>query len=186
VSEPPDEPGALVRASDAEREEVAGRLGRAVGEGRLTLSEFSDRAAAAYAARTRGELEPLVADLPATGTPAGPAAEPRTSWHVSPIGGLVHRGRWRLPTRTVSVSLIGGTVLDLADAEFAAPEVEMVLVSLVGGVSVRVPRGVRVEVDGFGVIGGHSVDLPAPGPGAPVLRLRCYSLIGGVSVRPTR
>lgn len=50
--------------SDTDRERVARRLQKALGEGRLTVDEFDERAAAAYAARTRGELDDLVADLP--------------------------------------------------------------------------------------------------------------------------
>lgn len=53
-----------VRVSDAEREAVVRRLERALRDGRLTITEFDDRAAAAYAARTRGELEELTEDLP--------------------------------------------------------------------------------------------------------------------------
>ncbi len=40
------------------------RLRRALGEGRLTLTEFEERTTAAYAARTRGELADLTADRP--------------------------------------------------------------------------------------------------------------------------
>lgn len=53
-----------VRASDSERELVVERLQRAVGNGRLTVAEFDERAAAAYAATTRGELADLTKDLP--------------------------------------------------------------------------------------------------------------------------
>jgi hypothetical protein len=44
--------------------------------GRLTLAEYDERVAHAYAARTLGELTELTADLPAVGTPpvAAPAA----------------------------------------------------------------------------------------------------------------
>ena len=42
-----------------ERELVVERLQRAVGNGRLTVEEFEERAAAAYAATTRGELADL-------------------------------------------------------------------------------------------------------------------------------
>lgn len=173
-----------VRASDGEREEVAARLGRAVGEGRLTLTEFSDRVGQAHAATTRGELVPLTADLPATTAPArGPV---RTRWSVSPIGGMVRKGSWRVPERSVGISVIGGASLDLTDAEFAAPEVVLTRVSLIGGIEAKVPAGVRVEVEGFGLLGGHSVRLPTPAPGAPVLRLRLFSLVGGVSVKPRK
>ena len=54
----------LVRVSDAERESVAGRLRKAHAEGRLDTAELEERVARCYAAKTRGELEPLIADLP--------------------------------------------------------------------------------------------------------------------------
>jgi hypothetical protein len=53
-----------VRASDAERDRVVERLRRALGQGRLTLDEYDSRVAAAYEARTRGELATLTRDLP--------------------------------------------------------------------------------------------------------------------------
>ncbi|MBW0115085.1 DUF1707 SHOCT-like domain-containing protein [Pseudonocardia abyssalis] len=63
-------PTADVRASHADRERVAAVLHAAAGHGQLTLDEVDERLAAAYAARYRGELEILTADLP-----AGPAAD---------------------------------------------------------------------------------------------------------------
>ena len=52
------------RASDAERQAVVRRLERAMRDGRLTIAEFDERARAAYAARTVGELRVLTEDLP--------------------------------------------------------------------------------------------------------------------------
>jgi len=51
--------------SDAERDEAAERLRQAGGEGRLTPEELEQRLGRAFGARTRGELDALVADLPA-------------------------------------------------------------------------------------------------------------------------
>jgi hypothetical protein len=67
-----------VLASDAERERVTARLRDAAVEGRLTLAESDERQAAAYAARTRDELAPLVADLPDTRRPGRPRRGPMT------------------------------------------------------------------------------------------------------------
>ena len=67
-----------VLASDAERERVTERLRDAAVEGRLTLAESDERQAAAYAARTRSELTPLVADLPGTRRPSRPRRGPMT------------------------------------------------------------------------------------------------------------
>ena len=59
-------PGSL-RASDADRDLVAERLRQATMEGRLRPDELDDRLGAALSARTYGELDVLVADLPAAG-----------------------------------------------------------------------------------------------------------------------
>jgi hypothetical protein len=55
-----------LRASDAEREEVAERLRVATAEGRLLPEELDERLGLALTARTYGELHALVADLPRT------------------------------------------------------------------------------------------------------------------------
>jgi uncharacterized protein DUF1707 len=53
-----------VRASDAEREQTAETLRNHAAAGRLDPDELEDRLGRAFAARTRAELTPLVADLP--------------------------------------------------------------------------------------------------------------------------
>ena len=53
-----------LRVSDADRERTAARLRDAAGEGRLDVAELDERLERAYAARTRGELAELTADLP--------------------------------------------------------------------------------------------------------------------------
>lgn len=54
-----------LRAANIDRERVVERLNRAHAEGRVDLNELDERLAAAYAARTYRDLEPLTADLPA-------------------------------------------------------------------------------------------------------------------------
>jgi hypothetical protein len=58
-----------IRASDADREQVAERLRVATVEGRLSADELEARLEALHASRTYGELDALVADLPASGPP---------------------------------------------------------------------------------------------------------------------
>jgi hypothetical protein len=53
-----------LRASDADRDYVAERLRDAAGEGRLLAEELEHRLGAALSARTYGELDAVVADLP--------------------------------------------------------------------------------------------------------------------------
>jgi hypothetical protein len=52
------------RASDADRERTVALLREHHAAGRLTAEEFSERLDKAYAAKTLGELDDLLADLP--------------------------------------------------------------------------------------------------------------------------
>jgi hypothetical protein len=52
------------RAADADREQVVRRLRRAADEGRLLVDEFDDRVGRALSARTYGQLDAIVKDLP--------------------------------------------------------------------------------------------------------------------------
>jgi hypothetical protein len=54
-----------LRASDADRERTVNLLREHHAEGRLDMDEFHDRLNAAYEAKTIGDLNALMADLPA-------------------------------------------------------------------------------------------------------------------------
>jgi len=45
----------------------------------------------------------------------------------------------------IVISIVGGARLDLSQAQLAAPEVILTKVSLVGGVRIWVPPGIRVQ-----------------------------------------
>jgi Domain of unknown function (DUF1707) len=66
---------ATLRASDADREQIAERLRHATAEGRLMAEELEERLEATFGARTYGELDEVVADLP--GAAARPRERPR-------------------------------------------------------------------------------------------------------------
>jgi hypothetical protein len=78
-------PDPHLRAADSDRTAVAEQLGRHLSDGRLTLDEYEERLARAYAARTYGDLDELTADLPraAATAHASPSALPSFS---SPVG----------------------------------------------------------------------------------------------------
>jgi hypothetical protein len=71
-----DDPGRL-RISDADRAEVADLLSRHYGEGRLSQAEFDERLDQAMNARTRSDLNDLLADLPGGKAPAASGAAER-------------------------------------------------------------------------------------------------------------
>jgi hypothetical protein len=66
-----------IRASDAERNEVADRLSRHFADGRLDQVEFKARLDRAIGATTRGDLGGLFDDLPPLGTEEAPTAPRR-------------------------------------------------------------------------------------------------------------
>ncbi len=81
-----------LRASDADREEVAEDLRDHYRAGRLTTDELDDRVEAAYAARTTGELARVRADLPPLRAPvrlADPERSLRRRRVYQDAGGVV-------------------------------------------------------------------------------------------------
>jgi hypothetical protein len=176
-----------LRVSDADREATVVRLREAGGEGRLTLEELAERVEAADAARTRGELDALTADLPDSplGIPAPLPDLPRKErrWIVAIMGGETRKGRWRPSRRTNAIAVMGGIDIDLREAELA-DGAEILAVPVMGAVSVTVPEGVSVEMSGFALMGGNSGpdDRVLPLPNSPVVRVRAFSLMGGVVV----
>jgi hypothetical protein len=182
-----------LRASDDDRERTGEQLRGAAAQGRISVDELEERLQAAYAARTQGELAPIVADLPAA--PERPAGrlpvrrgEGGSRWLISVLGGHERQGHWRLAPRLTVVNVMGGSDLDLHAAELADDEVVITVVSLMGGADIRVPEGLNVEVSQFAFMGGNAVELgPShPDPGGPVVRIRMVSIMGGSDVRRGR
>lgn len=71
-----------VRASDAERDEVVGKLKEEFAAGRLSQDTFMHRMDAVLEARHQADLPPLLADLPLPSAPRPPrlAARMRAAW----------------------------------------------------------------------------------------------------------
>jgi hypothetical protein len=107
-----------LRVSDAERADVQERLRDAVGAGQLDLHEFDERAKTLWAAKTRGELDRLTADLPALPPPAPPApAEPRQRIFSDDAGGLTLRVLSTLWVCALSINLVVWTLVALSSDE---------------------------------------------------------------------
>jgi hypothetical protein len=187
-----DRPLPDLRASDADREQAADTLRKAGGVGQLTVEELDERLEAVYAARTHGDLERLVADVSPPGAQASSMpvrrGEGGTRWVVSIMGGSDRKGRWRLARRVNVIDVMGGSSLDLNDAELADTVVELRVFALMGGSDVRVPEGLNVEVSEFAFMGGNDVNVgdAHPDPGGPLLRIRAISVMGGTKVRRGR
>jgi hypothetical protein len=196
VDEPRDD--RILRASDADRDRVAEQLRQAAGDGRLSIAELQERLDTLYAAKTYGELEPVVADLPDSGRVASVLAPKPTSGEVSarvggtPVArtakavfsGLERRGQWVVPTHYHVKAVFGGAELDLREARLESHEVTIEVKAVFGGVDIVVPDDVIAIVDGTAVFGGFDdkVSTSQPAAGAPIVRIGGKAVFGGVSV----
>jgi hypothetical protein len=153
-TEPED---ARERASDGEREDVAGMLARAMVAGRLTPVEYSDRAAIAQAARYRDQLDGLLSDLP--------GAELHSS-HRSDVlaleaglgGSISRRGYWKVPPTVRVHSWVGGVLLDLSEAECATAVLAVDLATGMCSPTLVLPEGATADVDGLRIAAGSVRD----------------------------
>jgi hypothetical protein len=107
-------PESHLRAADSDRSAVATVLGEHMAAGRLTVEEYEDRLARAYAAKTYGDLDALTVDLPRT-TPARRADTGATrSTEVAPRGRGVHPHAWQTWIRTSLIVVTIWLVTSLA------------------------------------------------------------------------
>ena len=179
------QPGSTpILASDAERERSIELLRNAVGEGRLTLEEFSQRVGLAYAARTDQELASLARDLPGDAAAAA-APAPVPEQHRAFCSSLVRSGPWSLPHRSSWRSIFGTIDLDLRQARLAGSETTLEVYNLFGTVTVIVPEGVEVVVRGGGLFASQKIESPerAPVAGGPRLTIDTRGPGGTLHVR---
>lgn len=189
--------GGNLRASDADRDQVATVLSTAYAEGRLSKDEHDDRLGRLMAARTFDELIPITHDLVVA--PAGPRAatsdiaidtahatdEPDR--HIAVFGGVSRSGQWRVRRKTQSFAMFGGMDLDMREAIFEAPVVEITGFWCFGALDIRVPDGIHVRDQTGHIFGGTDVrDLTEPVDGAPTLVIKGLTLFGGVTARGSR
>ncbi|WP_329305108.1 DUF1707 domain-containing protein [Streptomyces anulatus] len=191
-----------MRASDAERERIAELLREAVAEGRLDMDEFDQRLETAYKARTHGELEPLVQDLPAPGSVVGSSAPAplrgsAANWPAriggnatskgafALWGGFNRKGRWTVGRMFTAFAMWGGGEIDLREARFEDRETVIRCITIMGGIHVTAPPELNVDVRGVGIMGGFgegSNEEGEPAPDAPYVRITGFALMGGVGV----
>lgn len=183
-----------LRASDADRDRIADILREALAEGRLDAEEHGERIDAVYRAKTVGELEPLVRDLPA-GPSAAPARTPSPAPAedvpqgeqdnlVAVFSGHSRKGRWRVGRRTNALCVFGGVDLDLTEAIFEHRQIRIHMVAVFGGADIKLPENVTVRCTGTGVFGGFDVDTQeSTDPDAPVVLVTGMAVFGGASVK---
>ncbi|ARF57202.1 hypothetical protein B1H19_26240 [Streptomyces gilvosporeus] len=187
-----------IRASDADRDRVAAILREALAEGRLDPEEHAERIDVVYRAKTMGELEPVLRDLPAPADGArtapaegayeyGPAAPIPDQNLVAIFSASTRKGRWRVPARINAVAIFGSVEIDLTEAVFPQQQVTINATSLFGSVEIRVPENVTLRSSGSGVLGSFEIEThEADDDSAPQVQVNGYAVLGSVEARPKR
>ena len=187
--QPPDGPvpdQRQLRLSHADRDRVVQFLNSAFSEGRLTVPEFEERVDGVLKARTYGEIEPFLADLPVAA--AAPAPPPRDVLELrSTASSIKRRGRWSVPRRLVIRSKAGSVKLDFAEAAISHPVVEIDLDVLAGSTELILPDGATADIDDVEMFAGNAkskVPSAYDAPGAPVhFQVSGSSKAGSLKVR---
>lgn len=202
----PPLPPAELRASDADRDRIADLLRDALAEGRLTADEHSERVEGVLAARTVGELDVFVRDLPAGQAARGPArayVPPASSVPNRPTPGAIpldpddrlmavfsasmRKGRFRAGRRIHAYAIFGSVEIDLSEAIFEHRQVMIKAISVFGNVEIRVPENVSLRGSGGGILGNFEVHaLDSSETDAPVVYVDGLAVLGNIEARPKR
>ncbi|MEV6431400.1 DUF1707 domain-containing protein [Nocardia sp. NPDC051463] len=180
-----------LRVSDAEREHVGQLLQRAVGLGMLSLGEFTERMDTALAAKTRGELNAVLIDLPGIRlvgpstfghaaplmhsaspfTERGPVAPvagraPATPSHVirSRLSGVNRRGPWQVAPSLQTNNWLSGVTLDFTEAIMSTQVVELHVDDYCSSLTLIVPAEATVDLNALDLIGSSVNNKVRTGP----------------------
>lgn len=84
-----------------------------------------------------------------------------------------------------ATALLGGMDLDFTQARLAEGKASLELTAILGGIDVRIPRHMRVELDGSPILGGiEDKHLYTAGPGEDqVLYIKATAILGGIEIK---
>lgn len=159
-----EDPSKRLRISHAEREQVLQQLQDAMAQGMLTADELAERSDRALNAKTRGDIEPLTADLPnaqlaypGTALPTPIGANDVMDLGAT-LGSVTRKGYWVVPRKLRLRSRLGSTELDFTEAQIDHPVVDLEIDVKGGSVEIRLPEGASASMDDVDVVVGSVED----------------------------
>ncbi|MFD9861728.1 DUF1707 SHOCT-like domain-containing protein [Streptomyces alboflavus] len=180
MTPPPKDPPP--RISENARDTAVRRLQEAYADGHISHEEMDERLHQVLTATAPGELDEALAALP--------AEDPGTTSTIAAATGRIRRrGAWRVP-RTLKVhSALGRVHLDLSQAVFEHPVVDIELRLGTGGARITVPHDAVVDLEGLSA--GWKDTLYKAGRGArpgggPTIRITGAMGMGRLKIRHAR
>ncbi|MCK0090665.1 DUF1707 domain-containing protein [Rhodococcus sp. HNM0563] len=177
-----------LRVSDAEREHVGELLQRAVGQGMLSLGEFTERMDTVLAAKTRGDLNQVLVDLPGIQMrpelqqqpqfPPARAYEPQVA-AVTPsmypagtgtvlkgrMSTIARKGRWEVPPVLQLDTVASSVSLDFTEAVMQTQVVRIEISDYLSSISIVVPMEATADINGLEAMASSATSKV--GAGAP-------------------
>jgi hypothetical protein len=149
--------------------------------GKVDLDRFQQALEEMLGAQTEVELAAVVRSLPAPVELTPPARRRQEPLEISTSMGEVRLdGRWQVGRITKISAGMGSVTIDLTAAEFDDRDVEIVVHTGMGAITVIVPRGFDVRLVGRN--GAVRTVVEPPVPGFPVVRLSATSDMGTIRV----
>jgi hypothetical protein len=192
---------AKLRASDNDRSRIADVLNNSYADGRLTAEEHSERLDKVWAAKTLGELEPLIVDL---GRPElvqqQSAQQPGQAWQfalpmLTDLSAATgerswvvmsennREGEWMVQPKHSVFALMGGVKWDLREAIFTSMTIEINIATVMGSVELWLPAGVGFIDQTTHIMGGTTQKgITPPDPSAPTVIVRGFTCMGSLEV----
>ncbi|MEU5842143.1 DUF1707 domain-containing protein [Rhodococcus sp. NPDC047139] len=160
-----------LRVSDAEREHVGELLQRAVGQGMLSLGEFTERMDTVLAAKTRGDLNQVLVDLPGIqirpefqdqylpGMPQQHYPAPTTGAFPATgqgapalikgrVSSVERKGPWHVPPAIALDTVASSVTLDFTEAVMQTQVVRIDVNDYLSSITILLPAEATADVNG--------------------------------------
>jgi len=172
------------------REKTVKKLEYNYAHGEISLDELEKRMEKAVNANQREDLEVLASDL------INPQSEQSREVYgddeseetiVGFLSGINRKGKWKPARRIKVLVFMGGVDLDFAMADLLPGTTEIEFFCAMGGIDIRVPEGINVDLSGLPLLGGIENKLSGEfHPGNPTIKVHGTVIMGGLDVKPSK
>ncbi|MGO8871795.1 MAG: hypothetical protein ACLQPH_10420 [Acidimicrobiales bacterium] len=153
--------------------------------GKVDMDRFQQALDGLFGSRTDADLASVVSNLPSPVEVTPPARRRQEPFEINASMNALHlAGRWQVSRFNKIQAGMGSVTIDLSEAEFDCWEVDLVVHTSMGSITVIVPCGFDVRLVGRN--GAVETALEPPIPGFPVVRLSATSDMGTIRVVHTR
>ena len=160
------------------------RLQRAAAEGRIDLAELDDRLGKAFSSKTYGELDALLADLPAPLHQSWPLTTDALVLHTT-APNIKQTGLWVVPRRIIAESTTGFITIDFTKASCSFGDITVEATTRLGRIRLILPRTWAAQVDPSSSNTSHIINTAAttPSQGGTTVTVSAHPSSGYIKIK---